>query len=72
MRDFYIYIDWKRKTSGLKKRYREDKLVSDQVKRTKDEFISSFSNIFETFNNHMTVEGTYSCRSEIDDKMHSS
>ena len=72
MRDFDIYIDWKRKTSGLKKRYREDKLVSDQVKRTKDEFISSFSNIFETFNNHMTVEGTYSCRSEIDDKMHSS
>ena len=71
MRDFDIYLDWKRHANGTKKSYKEDKFVSDSVNRTKDETVISFSNFSKILNDHMVVEGNYECKSEFDNKMHS-
>ena len=71
MRDVDIYLDWKRCANFTKKRYQEDKFVSDSVNRTKDDTLISFSNLFNTLNDHMAVEGQYHCRSEFEsNKMH--
>ena len=71
MRDIDIYLDWKRHANSTKKSYTEDKLVSDSVKRTKDDALISFSNLFKTLEDHMVVEGDYNCRSQFEsNKMH--
>ena len=70
MRDVDIYLDWKRHADSFKKD-KEDESVSDQMNRTTDEFIISFSNLDKTLMNHMALEGKYYCTSENDNRMQS-